>query len=61
MHLKIRHRTEYRYEKPVHYSIQELRLTPSDVAGQKIDKWKVTLAHIIGIVDVTQRLAKSMV
>ena len=42
MHLKIRHRTEYRYEIPVRYSIQELRLTPSDVAGQKIDKWKVS-------------------
>ena len=42
MHLKIRHRTEYRYETPVRYSIQELRLTPSDVAGQTIDKWKVS-------------------
>jgi len=42
MHLKIRHRTEYRYETPVHYSIQELRLTPPDVAGQIIDKWKVS-------------------
>lgn len=42
MHLKIRHRTEYRYETPVRYSIQELRLTPPDVAGQKIDKWKVS-------------------
>jgi transglutaminase-like putative cysteine protease len=42
MHLKIRHRTEYRYETPVRYSIQELRLTPPDVAGQTIDKWKVS-------------------
>ncbi len=42
MHLKIRHRTEYRYETPVHYSIQELRLTPANVAGQKIDKWKIS-------------------
>jgi transglutaminase-like putative cysteine protease len=41
MHLKIRHRTEYSYETPVRYSIQELRLTPSDTAGQKIDKWKI--------------------
>jgi transglutaminase-like putative cysteine protease len=42
MHLKIRHRTEYRYETPVRYSIQELRLTPPDVAGQAIEKWKVS-------------------
>ena len=42
MHLKIRHRTEYRYETPVRYSIQELRLTPPSVAGQQIDKWKIS-------------------
>ena len=42
MHLKIRHRTEYRYETPVHYSIQELRLTPPAAEGQTIDKWKVS-------------------
>ena len=41
MHLKIRHRTEYRYETPVHYSIQELRLTPLTTMGQQIDKWKI--------------------
>jgi len=41
MHLKIRHRTEYRYETPVRYSIQELRLTPMNSAGQQVDKWKV--------------------
>jgi transglutaminase-like putative cysteine protease len=42
MLLKISHRTEYRYETPVRYSIQELRLTPLDMAGQKIDKWKIS-------------------
>jgi transglutaminase-like putative cysteine protease len=41
MHLKIHHRTEYHYESPVHYSIQELRLTPPDVTGQKTRKWKL--------------------
>jgi hypothetical protein len=41
MHLKIRHRTEYRYETPVRYSIQELRLTPPTAMGQQIDKWKI--------------------
>jgi len=42
MHLKIRHRTEYRYETPVRYSIQELRLTPPQVAGQQIEKWRIS-------------------
>jgi transglutaminase-like putative cysteine protease len=42
MHLKIRHRTEYRYETPVRYSIQELRLTPPKLAGQQVDKWKIS-------------------
>ena len=42
MHLKIRHRTEYRYESPVRYSIQELRLTPPQLAGQQVDKWKIS-------------------
>jgi transglutaminase-like putative cysteine protease len=42
MHLKIRHRTEYRYETPVRYSIQELRLTPPSLVGQEINRWKVS-------------------
>ena len=42
MHLKIRHRTEYRYETPVRYSIQELRLTPPTLAGQQVDKWRIS-------------------
>ena len=42
MHLKIRHRTEYRYETPVRYSIQELRLTPPQAAGQQIEKWRIS-------------------
>jgi transglutaminase-like putative cysteine protease len=41
MHLKIHHRTEYRYESPVHYSIQELRITPPSIKGQKVNKWKL--------------------
>ena len=42
MRVKIRHCTEYSYEMPVRYSIQELRLTPSDMAGQKINQWKIS-------------------
>jgi transglutaminase-like putative cysteine protease len=42
MRLKIRHRTEYRYETPVRYSIQELRLSPPETVGQSIEKWKIS-------------------
>ena len=41
MQLKIIHRTEYRYELPVHYSIQELRLTPTTTPGQDVVKWRI--------------------
>jgi transglutaminase-like putative cysteine protease len=41
MHLKIHHRTEYQYESPVHYSIQELRISPPSIKGQKVNKWKL--------------------
>jgi hypothetical protein len=42
MHLKIRHRTEYRYETAVRYSIQELRLNPLSLAGQQVEKWRIS-------------------
>ena len=42
MRLKITHRTEYLYERFVHHSIQELRLTPQDTNNQLLDHWKIT-------------------
>jgi transglutaminase-like putative cysteine protease len=41
MKLKIIHRTEYHYEKPVRYSIQELRLSPFTQPGQIVQHWKI--------------------
>lgn len=41
MRIKIHHSTRYQYESPVHYSLQELRLTPPNVKGQKIERWQV--------------------
>ena len=41
MHLQIEHHTEYQYDNPVRYSIQELRLSPLDSKGQTIVKWKI--------------------
>ena len=42
MQLHIRHETTYRYEQPVKYSIQSLRLTPRRDAGQRALSWRIT-------------------
>jgi transglutaminase-like putative cysteine protease len=39
--LDIRHETIYRYEKPVGYSIQQLRLTPRTEPLQRIHQWHI--------------------
>lgn len=41
MKLDIRHDTVYRYQSPVRYSIQYLRLTPRADAGQRILDWRL--------------------
>ena len=41
MQLHIRHETCYRYEHPVTYSIQSLRLTPRRDAGQRSLAWRI--------------------
>src|SRR5438132_17167 len=41
MLLHIRHETIYRYERPVKYSIQHLRLTPRAEANQRIIDWHI--------------------
>ncbi|MCI5078389.1 transglutaminase family protein [Oricola sp.] len=40
MRLTISHTTHYRYEEPVHYGLQQLRLTPKSRAGQKVVSWE---------------------
>lgn len=42
MRLHIRHVTNYRYEDPVAYSIQQLRLTPRTDPNQQILKWHLS-------------------
>ena len=42
MQLHIRHETTYRYEHPVKYSIQSLRLTPRRDAGQRALSWRIS-------------------
>jgi len=41
MQLNIEHRTHYRYSDLVNYTIQQLRLTPSDGFGQRVRHWEI--------------------
>lgn len=43
MRLRISHTTEYRYDDPVQYSLQRLRLTPQDGPGQKVLSWNIAV------------------
>ena len=41
MQLSISHRTTYRYERPVKYTAQALRLTPRRDGGQRVLAWSI--------------------
>lgn len=41
MRLAIEHTSHYRFERPVSYALQRLRLTPKETQGQKILDWNV--------------------
>lgn len=43
MLLHISHTTQYAYDQPVDYALQQLRLTPIVMASQKIVDWKINL------------------
>jgi transglutaminase-like putative cysteine protease len=43
MRLKISHTTEYRYDEPVAYALQRLRLTPLGGSTQKVIDWAITV------------------
>ncbi|WP_339914571.1 transglutaminase family protein [uncultured Brevundimonas sp.] len=43
MRVKIRHQTEYRYDAPVPYGLQQLRMTPKSSAGQSIIEWRTEI------------------
>lgn len=43
MQLKISHTTTYHYDEPVHYSLQQVRLTPKSSAGQNVIEWRTTV------------------
>lgn len=41
MDIAIEHSTVHRYEHPVRYAVQELRLTPADTNSQKVLDWRI--------------------
>jgi transglutaminase-like putative cysteine protease len=43
MRLKVKHSTTYRYDAPVEYGLQQLRLTPKLRDGQKILSWDIAI------------------
>ncbi len=43
MRLKVSHRTSYKYERPLSYGLQELRLTPKSRANQTVIDWSITV------------------
>lgn len=51
MQLNIRHTTTYRFDAPVDYGLQQLRLTPKTSHGQSIDRWSMQVTG--GTVETT--------
>ena len=45
MRIRIRHETEYRYEEPAKWTIQNLRMTPRDCDGQHVGPWRIEIDH----------------
>jgi len=43
MQLTIDHKTTYRYEEPVSYAVQRLRLTPQDGSTQRVSSWRILI------------------
>lgn len=41
MQIRIRHETSYRYDRPIDYAVQLVRLTPLNHAGQRVLNWRV--------------------
>lgn len=44
MQLKIRHITTYRYDQPVVYALQKVRLRPQQGHHQKVEHWEIDVA-----------------
>jgi transglutaminase-like putative cysteine protease len=60
MRLTIHHRTEYRYDEPVQYALQRLRLTPVTGPGQTVIDWKVAVDGATVEVDYSDHFLNSV-
>lgn len=47
MRLSVRHVTTYKFDQPVAYSLQRLRLTPKETQGQSIISWELSYREVI--------------
>jgi len=45
MRIRIRHETEYRYDEPAKWTIQNLRMTPRDCDSQHVGPWRIEIDH----------------
>ena len=43
MRLHVSHLTKYEYDKPVHYALQQVRLTPKSEASQNVLTWNLSV------------------
>ena len=43
MRIRIKHRTAYAYDTPVHSIIELLRMTPRNHDGQRVLRWRIDL------------------
>lgn len=43
MRLHVSHLTTYQYDKPVHYALQQVRLTPTSQESQRVVTWNLTV------------------
>jgi transglutaminase-like putative cysteine protease len=43
MRIRIKHRTAYAYDEPVHSITELLRMTPRDHDGQRVGRWRIDL------------------
>ena len=62
MKLNIEHSTRYTFNKPLGYTIQELRLTPQDGFGQRVKNWQVKVSgHTTQHTDAFGNIAQMLV
>lgn len=60
MNILVKHQTRYRYDTPVAYSIQRLRLTPKPFEGQQTSNWRIDIPGIDRALEYTDGLGNKV-